>query len=131
MNKAPCNKINAGPMFNAYPDSLGGTLSDILKFLQMDELKNVFQSFYILPSIFNTDLDRGFSVIDYELNEQLATAEDLEKLKNLNIELKLDFVLNHLSVLSHQFRDILKKGENSEYKDFFIDWNKFWEAAAE
>lgn len=102
MNKAPCNKINAGPMFNAYPDSLGGTLSDILKFLQMDELKNVFQSFYILPSIFNTDLDRGFSVIDYELNEQLATAEDLEKLKNLNIELKLDFVLNHLSVLSHQ-----------------------------
>ncbi|AGC69218.1 sucrose phosphorylase [Thermoclostridium stercorarium subsp. stercorarium DSM 8532] len=127
MNKAPCNKINAGPMFNAYPDSLGGTLSDILKFLQMDELKNVFQSFYILPSIFNTDLDRGFSVIDYELNEQLATAEDLEKLKNLNIELKLDFVLNHLSVLSHQFRDILKKGENSEYKDFFIDWNKFWE----
>lgn len=127
MNKAPCNKINAGPMFNAYPDSLGGTLSDILKFLQMDELKNVFQSFYILPTIFNTDLDRGFSVIDYELNEQLATAEDLEKLKNLNIELKLDFVLNHLSVLSHQFRDILKKGENSEYKDFFIDWNKFWE----
>lgn len=117
---------NSGPMLNAYPDSLGGTLSDIIKFLQMPELKNVFQSFYILPTIFNTDLDRGFSVIDYELNELLVSKEDLANLKDLKIELKLDFVLNHLSVLSNQFQDILKNGEKSEYKDFFINWNKFW-----
>jgi len=126
MSRQVCPEINAGPMFNAYPDSLGGKLADIVRFLEMKELNNVFGSFYILPSIFNTDLDRGFSVIDYELNEQLASAEDLEKLRKLKIELKLDFVLNHLSVLSHQFRDILRNGENSEFKDFFIDWNKFW-----
>jgi len=126
MSKRVCAEINAGPMLNAYPDSLGGKLADIVKFLEMKELSNVFRSFYILPSVFNTDLDRGFSVIDYELNEQLASAEDLERFREMNIELKLDFVLNHLSVLSHQFRDILKNGENSEYKDFFIDWNKFW-----
>lgn len=121
MSRQVCPEINAGPMFNAYPDSLGGKLADIVRFLEMKELNNVFGSFYILPSIFNTDLDRGFSVIDYELNEQLASAEDLEKLRKLKIELKLDFVLNHLSVLSHQFRDILRNGENSEFKDFFID----------
>ena len=59
-----------GPMLNAYPDSLGGTLGDIVSVLQKPELKDVFTSFYILPSVFNTDLDRGFSVIDYELSEE-------------------------------------------------------------
>lgn len=114
-------------MLNAYPDSIGGTLGDIIKFLQTPELENVFQSFYLLPSAFNTDLDRGFSVIDYELNELYASREDLKDLNKLGIALKFDFVLNHSSVLSGQFQDILKNGENSKYKDFFIDWNKFWE----
>jgi sucrose phosphorylase len=130
--KIPAKSItNAGPMLNAYPDSIGGTLGDIIKFLLTPELKNVFQAFYVLPSIFNTDLDRGFSVIDYELNELYASQDDLNDLKKLGIALKFDFVLNHSSVLSHQFQDILKNGENSKYKDFFIDWNKFWEGCGQ
>ncbi len=119
--------INSGPMLNAYPDSLGGTLGDIIKLLQTPDFQNVFQAFYILPSIFNTDLDRGFSVIDYELNELYASRKDLDAIKAMNMALKLDFILNHASVLSKQFQDILKNGENSTYKDFFINWNKFWE----
>lgn len=114
-------------MLNAYPDSIGGSLGDIIKFLQTPELENVFQSFYVLPSIFNTDLDRGFSVIDYELNELYGSREDLKDLDKLGIALKFDFVLNHISVLSKQFQDILQNGENSKYMDFFINWNKFWE----
>lgn len=123
--------LRAGPMFNAYPDSIGGTLSDIIKFLKMPEVEGAFDSFYILPSVFNSDLDRGFSIIDYELNEIYASEEDLKELKEMGIVLKLDFVLNHASVLSKQFQDILEKGENSRYKDFFIDWNKFWEGYGE
>ena len=118
---------DAKPMLNAYPDSVGGTLSDITGFLQKPELKDVFSSFYILPSVFNTDLDRGFSVIDYTLNEELADRKDLEALDKLGINLKLDFILNHASVLSSQFQDILKNGDDSKYRDFFIDWNKFWD----
>jgi len=118
-------------MLNAYPDSIGGTLTDMVKFLQTPELKDVFQSFYVLPSIFNTDLDRGFSVIDYDLNELYASQEDLNELKQMDIALKFDFVLNHSSVLSRQFQDILKNGEDSKYKDFFINWNKFWEGYGE
>jgi sucrose phosphorylase len=130
--KIPAKQIiKAGPMLNAYPDSIGGTLGDIVKFLQTPELKNVFQSFYVLPSIFNTDLDRGFSVIDYELNELYASQEDLKDLNKIGIALKFDFVLNHSSVLSGQFQDILKNGENSKYKDFFINWNKFWEGCGQ
>jgi sucrose phosphorylase len=130
--KIPAKSItNAGPMLNAYPDSIGGTLADIIKFLQTPELEYVFQAFYVLPSIFNTDLDRGFSVIDYELNELYASPDDLKDLNKLGIALKFDFVLNHSSVLSRQFQDILKNGENSKYKDFFIDWNKFWEGCGQ
>jgi sucrose phosphorylase len=118
--------ISSGPMLNAYPDSIGGTLGDIIAFLKAPALKDVFQSFYILPSIFNTDLDRGFSVIDYELNELFGSKADLEELHKNGISLKFDFILNHSSVLSAQFRDILKNGRKSKYIDFFIDWNKFW-----
>ncbi len=123
--------LSSGPMLNAYPDSMGGTLGAVLELLHRPEFTDVFQAFYILPSIFNTDLDRGFSVIDYEVNELYATAEDLRHLKDGNIGLKLDFILNHASVLSKQFQDILKNGENSKYKDFFINWNKFWDGCGE
>ncbi|MCL2199223.1 MAG: alpha-amylase family glycosyl hydrolase [Defluviitaleaceae bacterium] len=116
-----------GPMLNAYPDSIGGNLSECIKLLNHSLLNGVFTDFYILPSIFNSDLDRGFSIISYDLNESLANAMNLIDLKKMGVGLKLDFVLNHASVLSEQFQDILEKGKASEYKDFFIDWNKFWE----
>lgn len=122
---------NNGPMINAYPDSIGGKLSDIVSLLKYPELKEVFQSFYVLPSLFNTDLDRGFSVIDYNLNETLAEEKDLSDLNELGVDLKLDFIMNHSSVLSKQFQDIIKNGENSKYCDFFIDWNKFWNGYGE
>ncbi len=131
MNSPNYTECNAKAMLNLYPDSIGGTLVDIIKFLQMPELDNVFGSIYILPSLFNTDLDRGFSVIDYELNEIFASKEDLTVLDNMNIDLKLDFVLNHLSVLSEQFQDLIKKGDKSKYKDFFINWNEFWDGHGE
>lgn len=124
-------KANNGPMLNAYPDSMGGNLGEIVKFLNKPELKDVFSSFYILPSVFNTDLDRGFSVIDYSLSDKLAKRDDIEELQKLGIDLKLDFILNHASVLSKQFQDIIEKGDDSKYRDFFIDWNKFWDGCGE
>ena len=90
-------------------------------------MKGVFSSFYILPSLYHSDLDRGFSVVDYDINEELADRDDLEQLKAMGIDLKLDFILNHASAQSPQFKDLVEKGEASEYRDFFIDWNKFWD----
>jgi sucrose phosphorylase len=123
--------VDNGPMLNAYPDSMGGTLKDIVSVLSKKEFEDVFQSFYILPSIFNTDLDRGFSVIDYGINEELGSKEDIDALGDLGIDLKLDFILNHASVLSPQFQDLVKNGEKSKYADFFINWNKFWEGCGD
>lgn len=123
--------VGNGPMLNAYPDSVGGRLEDILQLLGDENVANTFESFYILPSIYNSDLDRGFSVIDYDINQAYGGEGDLRKLKELGIDLKLDFVLNHASVLSHQFQDIIRNGRSSEYVDFFIDWNKFWQGCGE
>lgn len=120
------NKISNGVMFNAYPDSIGKNLQDTIRMFQMSEFKDVFSFFYILPTFFNSDLDRGFSIIDYNLNQELVSETDLKAFEELNIQLKFDIVLNHLSVASPQFKDLLKHGNQSKYKDFFINWNEFW-----
>lgn len=119
-------KLPKGVMLNAYPDSIGKALADTVAMLKKPELKEVFSLFYILPTFFNSDLDRGFSVIDYNINNELVSTDDLEELDKLNVMLKFDLVLNHLSVGSPQFQDMLKNGDKSKYKNFFIDWNEFW-----
>ena len=102
-----------GVMFNAYPDSIGRNLADIVHMLKRPEFREVFSLFYILPTVFNSDLDRGFSIIDYNLNDELASREDLEELHKLNVMFKFDFVLNHLSAGSPQFQDLLNNGDAS------------------
>lgn len=129
--KANKKTAGIGPMLNAYPDSIGGSLSHTVSLLGSPDLSDAFSSMYILPSLYNTDLDRGFSVQDYGINGEIATEEDLAALRGMGISLKLDFILNHLSVRSPQFRDLLQNGRDSEYRDFFIDWNAFWDGYGE
>jgi sucrose phosphorylase len=121
------NKISNGVMLNVYPDSIGTKFSDSVKMLTMSEFKDAFSLLYVLPTFFNSDLDRGFSIVDYNINNELVDVNDLNKLNDLNIKLKFDIVLNHLSVASPQFKDLLLKGDKSIFKDFFINWNEFWE----
>ena len=94
--------------------------------LEMPQFKDAFSLFYVLPTFFNSDLDRGFSIIDYDRNQNLVSLVDLDTLNEMGIQLKFDIVLNHLSVASPQFKDLLANGEKSKYKEFFIDWNDFW-----
>lgn len=119
--------ISNGVMLNAYPDSIGEKFSDTIAMLKMIEFKDVFSLLYVLPTFFNSDLDRGFSIIDYDINKDLVDAKDLKELNELHIKLKFDIVLNHLSVASPQFKDLLQHGNKSKFKDFFINWNEFWE----
>ena len=120
-----------GVIFNAYPDSIGQKLADITRMLKMPEFKDVFSLFYILPTIFNSDLDRGFSIIDYDLNDELVSREDLDQLHELNVMFKFDLVFNHHTEGSPQLQDLLKNGDKSKYKNFFIDWNEFWHSQGE
>ena len=124
--------MQLGAMFNAYPNSIGKDMAETAELLGSEALRGAFRSFYVLPTVFNTDIDGGFSVITYDLCPSLARAEDLKALREMGIDLTFDLILNHLSVLSPQFQDILKKGDReSAYRDFFIDWNRFWEGCGE
>ena len=78
--------------------ALGLTLTDVVAVLKRPEFAGAFRLFYVLPSMFQSDLDRGFCVKAYDLDPDLASHEDLKTLEDLGISLKLDFVLNHLSV---------------------------------
>jgi sucrose phosphorylase len=121
------NKISNGVMLNIYPDSIGEKLSDSVAMLNRTEFKDVFSLLYVLPTFFNSDLDRGFSIIDYDINTNLVSPKDLLDLNELGIKLKFDIVLNHLSVASPQFQDLLQYGNESKFNHFFINWNTFWE----
>ncbi len=121
----------SGVMLNAYPDSIGEKLSDVLDLLERPELRDVFSLFYVLPTFFNSDLDRGFSVIDYDLNDELVSRADIDRAEELGVRFKFDLVLNHLSVNSPQFLDLVENGEESVYRQFFVDWNEFWEGHGE
>ena len=92
-----------GVMLNAYPDSIGHALVDTVDMLKRPEFKDVFSLFYVLPTFFHSDLDRGFSVVDYDRNEELVSETDLEDIDKLGINLKFDLVLNHLCVSNSQF----------------------------
>ncbi len=113
-------------IFNCYPDSLGGTLQDIADLLEGD-LAGCFDGMYILPSLFHSDLDRGFGIVDYGLNEEYASPQDLKRLRDSGITLMLDLVLNHRSSSSKEFRDVLEHGRQSRYYTDFINWNEFWQ----
>ncbi len=121
----------SGPILNVYPDSIGADLGGLVSLVTDPAVQGVFTSAYILPSVFNSDLDRGFSVIDYGLNDRYATPADLDALRDAGLGFKFDFVLNHASVLSPQFQDLLARGRRSPYRDFFIDWNAFWDGHGE
>jgi sucrose phosphorylase len=120
-----------GVMLNVYPDSIGNGLSDLVSLLHRADFDDAFSLLYLLPTCFHSDLDRGFSVIDYDLNEELVTPDDLAALAARGIQFKFDLVLNHLSVASPQFLDLLRAGDTSAYKDFFVDWNAFWHGHGE
>lgn len=113
-------------MLNFYPDSIGEKLSHTVEMLQRPEFKDTFSLVYVLPTFFHSDMDGGFSIVDYGLNEELVTVDDLKGLDDLGIQIKLDLVVNHLSAHSPQFLDLMEKGDDSEYADFFIDWDAFW-----
>jgi sucrose phosphorylase len=130
-NKNPRQSLPNGVMFNAYPDSIGTDLADTMRLLGNPLLEGAFSLFYVLPTFFNSDLDRGFSVIDYDTNDELVAPGDLEKAAGLGLGFKFDLVLNHMSVGSYQFQDMLQKGDQSEFRDFFIDWNEFWSGHGE
>ena len=117
-------KLQNKTMLITYADSLGNNLNDLSEVMEQ-HFKGAIGGIHILP-IFPSTGDRGFSPTRYdEIDPKFGTWKDFEKLGE-KYYLMLDFMINHISKHSKYYQDFQKNGENSKYKDLFLDWNKFW-----
>ena len=111
-------------MLITYADSMGGNLKELEKVLDTyfsEEIRGV----HILP-FYPSSGDRGFAVINYdEADPKFGSFGDIRRLSEKYF-LAADFMLNHISIRSAEFRDYMEKGDASKYRDMFIHWEEFW-----
>ena len=117
-------KIKNQIMLITYADSMGKNLNELYDILD-DHFKGVVGGVHILP-FYPSSGDRGFAVINYDnVDPDFGTWEDIKKFSE-KYYLMADFMINHVSIRCEEFKDYMKNGEASPYKDMFIHWDNFW-----
>ncbi|MGE5602020.1 MAG: sucrose phosphorylase [Nitrososphaerales archaeon] len=107
-----------------YPDSLGGDLAALNRFLDR-HLRAVFGGVHILPP-FPSSGDRGFAPTTYrDIDPAFGTWGDLRAIGQ-DFDLTIDLMINHISRRSPEFLDFLARGRASEFADLFITLDKVW-----
>ncbi len=116
--------ISNQAMLITYADSMGKNLKELHTVLHQ-HFQGVFGGVHILP-FFPSSGDRGFAVINYDMvDPAFGTWEDIRRISQ-EYYLMADFMINHASIRSDEFQDYMAHGDASEYRDMFIDWNRFW-----
>ena len=114
------NKI----MLITYPDSMGKNIKD-LNFVLNKYFKGAIGGIHILP-FFPSSEDRGFAPMRYDIvDEKFGDWHDIELLSK-DYYLMYDFMVNHISRQSSYFKDFVAKKEESQYRDMFITYKRFW-----
>lgn len=114
------NKI----MLITYADSFGKNLKE-LKEMVDTYFKREIGSIHILP-FFPSSGDRGFAPVDYtKVDAKFGDWDDILALSK-DYELMFDFMINHLSRRSPEFRDFVEKHDASPYADMFLRFSRFW-----
>ena len=112
------------PMLITYADSLGGDLRALESVLDED-FRGVFGGVHILP-FYRSSGDRGFAVIDYEqVDSAFGDWDDIRRIAD-RYTVMADFMINHVSVRSREFRDYMERGDASPYREMFVHWDEFW-----
>ena len=111
-------------MLITYSDSLGNNLKDLYENLE-EHFGDAIGGVHLLP-FFPSTGDRGFAPVDYdEVDSAFGDWEDVKRLGE-KYYLMFDFMINHISRQSKYYRDYQEKHEASEFKDLFLNWDKFW-----
>lgn len=101
----------------------GGDIKGITE--KLDYIKSLgIDSIYLTP-IFKSISNHKYDISDYlEIDKDFGTKDDLrelvDKAHEKGMHIVLDAVFNHCSDEMIQFQDVLKKGSDSEYYDWFI-----------
>ena len=111
-------------MLITYSDSLGNNLKDLYTNLE-EHFGDAIEGVHLLP-FFPSTGDRGFAPVDYdEVDPAFGDWEDVKRLGE-KYYLMFDFMINHISRQSKYYKDYQEKHEASEFKDLFLNWDKFW-----
>ncbi|WP_173283427.1 sucrose phosphorylase [Streptococcus sp. 9903] len=111
-------------MLITYSDSLGNNLKDLYENLE-EHFGDAIGGVHLLP-FFPSTGDRGFAPVDYdEVDSAFGDWEDVKRLSE-KYYLMFDFMINHISRQSKYYKDYQEKHEASEFKDLFLNWDKFW-----
>ena len=111
-------------MLITYSDSLGNNLKDLYENLE-EHFGDAIGGVHLLP-FFPSTGDRGFAPVDYdEVDSSFGDWEDVKRLGD-KYYLIFDFMINHISRQSKYYKDYQEKHEASEFKDLFLNWDKFW-----
>lgn len=101
----------------------GGDLEGVIK--KLDYLKNLGINAIYLTPVFKSVSNHKYDISDYyTVDEHFGTNETLKKLiddaHSLGMRVVLDAVFNHCSENISQFQDVLARGKNSPYFDWFV-----------
>ncbi|OHD54930.1 MAG: hypothetical protein A2Y33_02965 [Spirochaetes bacterium GWF1_51_8] len=105
-----------------YRQFIGGNIAGILG--KLDYLEELgINTVYFTP-LFESDTTHKYNTFDYfKVDPHFGTNEDLIKLVHeahrRGIRVILDAVFNHCGVEFFAFKDVLEKGADSRYKDWF------------
>lgn len=121
-------KINPENMtkWGEKPDSnslMGGDIRGIIE--KLDYLNDLGITAIYLTPIFSSDSNHKYDTSDYmEIDPAFGNKQDfrelIEKAHDLGMKLVLDAVFNHAGYRFFAFQDVLKKGRDSKYIDWFM-----------
>ncbi|GFD67751.1 sucrose phosphorylase [Alteromonas sp. KUL106] len=113
--------IRNGVQLITYADRLGDGNIESLTSLLQGPLNGLFQGVHILPFYYPYDgEDAGFDPIDHtSVDERLGDWNNIKKLGE-SVDIMADLIVNHMSGQSEAFKDVLKKGRDSEYWPLFL-----------
>lgn len=112
-------------MLITYPDSFGKDLKELHHVIHKYFEKEL-GAIHILP-FYPSSGDRGFAPIDYQqVSPEFGDWDDIDRLA-ADYEIMADFMINHLSKQSKEFRDFVEKHDESEYAHLFMRFKDFWE----
>jgi sucrose phosphorylase len=102
-----------------YPDSLGRNLQELRTILN-EHVTDAVGGVHILP-FYPSSADRGFAPLTHlKVDPRFGTWEDIEAIGE-QYDLMADLVVNHMSCDSEYFQDFIEKGDDSIWRDLFLD----------
>ncbi|MED4014468.1 glycoside hydrolase family 13 protein [Sutcliffiella cohnii] len=119
----PPDTLEWGSASPTYTNMYGGDLKGVID--RLDYLEDLGINGIYLTPIFKAFSNHKYDTIDYlEIDPQFGDKETFRSLviecHKRNIKVMLDAVFNHSGYFFSPFQDVLKHGENSRFKDWFL-----------